>query len=125
MKYFSLMLLLFALPAFADDSWLCIGDYVAFVGNKDGRVTGSEAGRADWKYLVDENGVKEFGSETYFLDHCLWFEGRPGSCEYSERRYWRGRFSMSPDHVFELIFIKVKDSGEVTTYLLQGKCSQL
>lgn len=126
MRLVLVVLALIAMPAFAQDPWLCIGDYIAFVTDDGDTVTGAESGLGtDWKLLINEEGLKHFGTDAVRLDACNWYEGRPAFCESTEG--FAGVFMMTGQRVFTYIAMSFDiGSGQGNkTYVLKGKCSKL
>jgi len=117
------LLFVFSMPTLAADQWLCIGEQGAKVKTSETQVFGSESFRNENKFLVSKDGVKNFGSDKYFLDKCNFIEGRPGYCELKEG--FGGFFRMGAGNIFTILFIAF-DEDDVTEYwLVSGKCSRL
>ena len=110
------------LPTALGETYLCVGEDGAWVEDKDGVVTGAEAFRNNERWLVDERGLRAFGSEMVRLDECLINEGRPTSCQQSGR-LWGGHFSLGRDDVFTLMLLGASGDGARRAFLLKGKCS--
>ena len=100
---------------------LCTVEYGAFVADKDGSVTGAERFRSTQRWLVDERGLRQFGSEAIRLDECSINNGRPTRCEQSGG-LWGGRFSLDRDDVFTLILMYSTDDFTTQDHILKGKC---
>lgn len=125
MKSIALIIILsmLSLPAHAE-VWFCVAEYIAFVTDKDGKVTDAGSGLNNSKFLVDERGVHEFGVDAAILDKCIWHEGRPTSCEWSGQNYG-GYFSMNKENVFTLAYIKGDTDDTISDIIVKGKCSRI
>jgi hypothetical protein len=110
------------LPVAMGEPYLCVGEHGAWVEDKDGIVTGSQAFRNDERWIVDERGLRAFGSEMVRLDECVMNEGRPTSCQQSGR-LWGGHFSLGRDDVFTLMLLGASGDGAKRAFILKGKCS--
>jgi hypothetical protein len=105
----------------AGETHLCVGEYGAFVADRDGSVTGAERFRSNERWLVDERGLRPFGSEAIRLNECVINNGRPTRCEQSGG-LWGGHFSLGRDDVFTLILIYSTADSTTRDYILKGKC---
>jgi hypothetical protein len=105
----------------AGETHLCVGEYGAFVADRDGSVIGAERFRNNERWLVDERGLRPFGSEAIRLNECVINNGRPIRCEQSGG-LWGGRFSLGRDDVFTLILMSATADSTTRDSILKGKC---
>lgn len=106
------------------ETHLCVGQYGAFVADRDGSVTGAESFRSNERWLVDERGLRSFGSEAIRLNECIITDGRPTRCVQSGG-LWGGRFSLGRDDVFTLILTSSTADSTTRDYILKGTCRVL
>ena len=116
-----LALALLTLPAYAD-TYLCISEQAAFISEKDGAVLNAKSSLQNRKYLVDANGVRNFGEERSIIDQCNFGERGHISCDDGTMFF---RFRMSPLHVFTVTGFTLTDDGTATDYIIKGKCSKI
>lgn len=125
MRQLLLPLLLVSMPALAaEDTWLCVGELMAFVSNDDDSVVHADAIESDRKFLVSTDGVKDLGRDMPFLDSCSSNDlGRVTYCEFAEEGH-TGFFRMNENNVFTLVFFTEVDDKQ-NDIVVKGKCSKL
>lgn len=110
-----------------DNDFLCISEQASYITNDKVEGLSSNSGPLDKKYLITRGlGLREFGTDTPFLDECLYDDaGRPTFCEYSDGR-WGGNFMMGSDNVFSLSgLLSDEDQSYYNYYWVIGRCASL
>ena len=126
MHYISILSLLINVTAYANEStWLCIGEQLATVSEKDG-VTNSDSLRNNDKFIISEEGLRRFGlGDMVSLDHCERAkDGRPTLCKRSGDR-WGGTFIMTENNAFFKSGVGKSLDGATQFYWVVGMCSEL
>ncbi len=115
------VLLMISLPAHAD-TWLCLGEEMASIGHQDGEIHDAKAHPTDEKYLLNEEGLKSFGSDLVKLDRCVFDGDRPSSCDMSSLGAGGPLFWMDKYNVFTLTLVMREDDGTMRNFIIKGKC---
>ena len=125
MKSIALLTILsmIAMPALAD-TYLCVGEKTAWVSSKQGTVLQSDSGTNSDKWIVSEEGLKQFGTEFVILNDCTSDEGRPTWCERTGEGEF-GSFSMNYHNLFTLFSFTINAEYTVIDFIVKGKCSKL
>ncbi len=106
------------------DTYLCVGEKTAWVSSKEGTVLESDSGTNSQKWIVSDEGLKEFGSELVILNECTLDEGRPTWCERTGEGEF-GSFSMNYHNLFTLFSFTIDAEYTVIDFIVKGKCSKL
>ena len=125
-RFLVLVISMLPLSAYADP-WLCVGEYVAVVTDKDGEVIGAEGSAAvgPEKFIIDETGLKALGEDYVLFQSCRFDDaGRPMFCEGEDERQW-GKFRMAGNNLFTLVTVSFGEDSTTYDVTIKGKCSKI
>lgn len=125
MHFIMIVLVLISTSVFADDStWLCIGEHMATVSEKNG-ISRSDSFLNDEKWIITKDGLKYFGTDNVIFDTCNRDKnGRPHWCERSDG-LWSGIFMMQKNNAFFFNGASQTEKEGNKYYWVVGKCSKL
>ena len=127
MKRIALLTILsmLSLPTYAD-TWLCIGERAAIISTIDSEVVDAEAHITEAKWIVDVNGLRNFGEDNPLIEKCMFSDVGVIYCDDMEFHLYQ--FYMTSGNLFRLVGVaydEEKDDGTYYTYLVMGKCSEI
>jgi len=108
------------------DTWLCIGEQAtSVVQTADGKVGKSNASKAweNHKWIINENGVRQFDSKTIEMDQCVFKES--GTVVCTDPSFVPSQFFLTKAGVFRLTTMLVDDSDNHLHLMVIGRCSKI
>jgi len=119
------ILSMLSLSALAD-TYLCIGERATTISTIESEVVDAEANTTEAKWIVDENGLRNFGEDDPLIEKCMFSDVGVIYCDDMEFHLYQ--FYMTVGNLFRLVGVaydEKKDDGTYYTYLVMGKCSAL
>lgn len=121
----AMTLSLISIPVHAE-AWLCKGERVATISTIDSEVVDADAHTTEAKWIVDENGLRNFGEDDPLIEKCMFSDVGVIYCD--DMKFHLYQFYMTGGNLFRLVglsYDEKKDDGTYYTYLVMGKCSEI